>query len=155
MVVNLALAAIPPVLAVVLFRRRAQRNLAWWTLLVAWVLFLPNAPYVLTDVVHMVDEMQGTSTRLEGYSILDVYSLFYAAGLACYVVSLQLCRRYLLSAVPRAALAPLLLALHGACVVAMYLGRVVRLNSWDAVLAPADVARAVAVVPRPTTVALL
>jgi uncharacterized membrane protein len=152
---NLMLAAIPVALACVLFRRRAQRNVAWWALLVMWVLFLPNAPYVLTDVVHMIDSMQNTSTRIQGYALLLVYASFFAAGLACYVVALQLCRRYIHSVAPQWVVAPALLVLHGACVVAMYLGRVVRLNSWDVVVAPGAVLRSVLVVPRPFTIALL
>ncbi len=48
-----------------------------------------------------------------------------------------------------------MLTLHGLCVVAMYLGRFVRLNSWDAVLAPGDVAASVRGVPRASTVMLL
>ena len=48
-----------------------------------------------------------------------------------------------------------LFLLHGTCVVAMYLGRVVRVNSWDAVLAPGPVVHTVLRVPRPSTVLLL
>ena len=44
---------------------------------------------------------------------------------------------------------------HGLCVVAMYLGRVVRLNSWDVVLAPGTVLASVLRVPHAYTVALL
>jgi uncharacterized membrane protein len=47
------------------------------------------------------------------------------------------------------------LVVHGLCVVAMYLGRVIRLNSWDVVTAPQQVAASVLRVPRPTTVVLL
>jgi uncharacterized membrane protein len=40
-------------------------------------------------------------------------------------------------------------------VIAMYLGRYIRLNSWDAVLAPQQVAGSVLRVPAPLTVVVL
>ena len=46
--------------------------------------------------------------------------------------------------------------LYGAlCVLAMYLGRFIRLNSWDVLVAPGAVVRAVMHIPRPTTVVVL
>ncbi len=53
MVWNLYLAAIPAVVALLLFRRPASRSVAWFAGFGVWLLFLPNAPYVLTDVVHL------------------------------------------------------------------------------------------------------
>ncbi|MDQ1384469.1 MAG: hypothetical protein QOG65_1848 [Actinomycetota bacterium] len=54
---NLFLAAVPAVLALALFPTSARRGVAWWLGFGAWVLFLPNAPYLLTDVVHMVHDI--------------------------------------------------------------------------------------------------
>ncbi len=84
-----------------------------------------------------------------------MYGAFFAAGLASYVISLQLFRWFMHRVAPSRIVAPVMLALHGLCVVAMYVGRVVRLNSWDAVLAPGAVAASVLRVPRPSTVVLL
>src|SRR5262245_60960601 len=136
MVWNLYLAAIPAVLALALFRR-PQRIGVWWMLGVgAWVLFLPNAPYVLTDVVHMVDDLHASASRTQSYQVLVTYALFFACGITSYTVSLKLFSRFLRRVTqPQVALAALL-ALHGLCVVAMYLGRFMRFNSWDAVFAP-------------------
>lgn len=155
MVWNLFLAAIPAALALVLFRRGAVRSPAWWCLLVGWLLFLPNAPYVLTDVMHMVDDLHRAPTRFAAYETLMIFGAFFALGLSAYVVSLQMFRRYLHAHVAAAIVAPILLAVHGLCVIAMYLGRVLRMNSWDALLAPREVMLAVMRVPRPHTVALL
>ena len=152
---NLFLAGVPAALAVVLFRRHASRNPAWWILFGAWVLFLPNAPYVLTDVTHLVDDVRNAHSKVHAYAVLVAFGAFFAAGLAAYVFSLQRFRRFLHRTVPARAVAPILFALHGLCVVAMYVGRFIRLNSWDAVVAPASVLHAVVRVPRPTTVALL
>ena len=57
---NVALALLPLLAAVVLFGRdAAHRSMLWWAGLVGLVLFLPNAPYVLTDVVHLPESLRG------------------------------------------------------------------------------------------------
>jgi uncharacterized membrane protein len=152
---NLYLAAIPALLAVALFRRPQRFGVTWMLGLVAWVLFLPNAPYVLTDVVHMVDDLRASPSRAHSYEVLATYALFFACGLASYVLSLKLFSRFLRRVTqPQVALATLI-ALHGLCVVAMYLGRFMRFNSWDAVFAPGAVLESVIGVPRPTTLVVL
>ena len=156
MVWNLFLAAVSVVLAVALFWLPLRRGTLWWSGFVLWLLFLPNAPYVLTDVVHMVDDLSVSQTRVDAYEILALYAFFFSAGLVAYVGALQLFRSFLHRAVPRpVVVAPILLAVHGLCVIAMYVGRVLRFNSWDALVAPFTVLHAVARVPRPFTVALL
>jgi uncharacterized membrane protein len=155
MVWNLFLAAVPAALAIALFRRRARRSLTWWAGLGVWLLFLPNAPYVLTDVMHLVDDIRATSSDAHAYLSIITYGVFFTAGLASYVFSLQLFRRYLHTVWPARAVLPTLLLVHGLCVVAMYIGRVMRFNSWDAILAPGDIAASVIRVPRPTTVVVL
>jgi uncharacterized membrane protein len=155
MVWNLFLAAVPVALAGLLFRRHAHHSYVWWCGLALWVLFLPNAPYVLTDVVHMVDDVQVAPSRLHAYEVLVLYAAFYGAGLTCYVISLQRFRRHMHRVAPSRIVLPVMLGLHGLCVVGMYLGRFLQLNSWDAVLAPGAVVTTVLRVPRPSTVVLL
>jgi uncharacterized membrane protein len=155
MVWNLYLAAIPALLAIVLFRRPPRIGVTWLCGLVAWVLFLPNAPYVLTDVVHMVDDLHASPSRSYSFQVLAVYAMFFACGLASYVLSLKLFSRFLRRVVrPQVALATLI-ALHGLCIVAMYLGRFMRFNSWDMVFDPGAVLESVIGVPRPTTLFVL
>jgi uncharacterized membrane protein len=56
MVWNSLLALVPLALALVVFRRGARTGTFWWRAGVAiFVVMLPNAPYVLTDVIHLVD----------------------------------------------------------------------------------------------------
>jgi uncharacterized membrane protein len=50
---NLVLALAPWLLSLVLFRRERRPGWAWFAGLGAWVLLIPNAAYVLTDVVHL------------------------------------------------------------------------------------------------------
>ena len=158
---NLFLAAIPAVLALALFAvprwrsRVHRRGVGWWLGFGAWVLFLPNAPYVLTDVVHMVHDVRFARSDTRAYLVIAVYGALFACGLVSYVISLQLFRRYLHRTVRARLVAPVMVVLHAVCVLAMYLGRFVRLNSWDAVLAPHEVVSSVLHVPRPSTVIVL
>src|SRR5690349_15405953 len=52
---NLILAIVPLVASTLLVRAERLRSHAlvrsWWVLI--WILFLPNAPYILTDFVHL------------------------------------------------------------------------------------------------------
>jgi uncharacterized membrane protein len=152
---NLYLAAIPTVLAVVLFRRPTRSGPVWWLVFGTWLIFLPNAPYVLTDVVHMFHDLRGAHSLGHVLAVLVMYALFAAAGLASYATSMQLFRRFLHRVAPHRFVAPILVTVHGLCVVAMGLGRIVRLNSWDVVIAPRSVLASVARVPHPSTVVLL
>jgi uncharacterized membrane protein len=152
---NLFLAAVPAVLALALFPTSAQRGVAWWLGFGAWVLFLPNAPYLLTDVVHMVHDIKHASSDTWAYAVIMTYGALFAFGLVSYALSLELFRRFLHRAVQPRFVAPAILLVHALCVLAMYLGRFIRLNSWDVIVAPERVVSSVLHVPRPTTVVVL
>jgi uncharacterized membrane protein len=135
---NLTLAVVPMVLAFVLFRRGAATSLWWWTGVAAFVVFLPNAPYVLTDVRHYAFDvaMYGRGETAAHYAVL------FAVGLGAYVVAMWRCTRFLIA---RGASAIAVLGANVAacalCSVGVYLGRVGRFNSWDVLGAPHDVGR--------------
>jgi uncharacterized membrane protein len=152
---NLYLATFPAALAMVLFRKPERTGVTWCAGFVVWLLFLPNSPYVLTDVVHMVDEMRVSTTHTHAYAVLATYAVFFTCGLASYVVSLQLFRRFLCRVSPHRLVLPILLVVHSLCIVAMYLGRFMRLNSWDVLLAPRTVLGSVVRVPHPFTLVVL
>ncbi len=156
MIWNLFLAAVPAALSIVLFPATVEdpagRGGLWWIGLGAWVVFLPNAPYVLTDVVHMVGAMRNSPSDRHAYLVIATYAVLFSGGLASYAFSMQLFRRYLHRAVADRLVAPLILFVHALCVVAMYVGRVIRLNSWDVVTAPQRVAASLFRVPRPLAV---
>jgi uncharacterized membrane protein len=127
---NLALAWIPLVLAVLLVASCARRRSTVELLAVggAWLLFLPNAPYVLTDFIHL-----GERHRLFDSLIIASFAF---TSLALGFVSLLLVQLV----VTRAAGAMLgwatAVASLFAASVGIYLGRVLRLNSWDVVHRP-------------------
>jgi uncharacterized membrane protein len=138
---NLTLALVPVVIGALLFRRRSTSPL-WWVGLAAFLAFLPNAPYVLTDVIHLADDVRFTrSDTLLVVGILPQYAAFFVAGLLAYVVALRDLTSWLLDrGWSRLRVAGVELVVHAACAVGVYLGRVPRFNSWDLVTRPDAVA---------------
>jgi uncharacterized membrane protein len=127
---NLTLAWVPMLLAVLLVVAYRMRRSLFELLAVgaAWLLFLPNAPYVITDFIHL-----GDNHRL--YDTIVVGS-FAVTGLALGFASLLLVQLVVTRAAGAllgwtTAVASLFFASVG-----VYLGRVVRLNSWDAIQRP-------------------
>jgi uncharacterized membrane protein len=139
MVWNTLLALIPLALAFVVFRPGLRRSPMWWAGAVAFVLFLPNAPYVLTDVVHLFRDIRREDDLVVLFVYLPTYLLFMAVGFGAYVVSLRRLGAYLGHEGLGRWWVPLFFALQASVAVALYLGRVVRLNSWYVVTAPGEV----------------
>ena len=136
---NLTLAWIPLLLALLLLVAYRQRHTVVELLAIgaAWLVFLPNAPYVLTDFIHL-----GTRHRLFD-SV--VFASFAFTALALGFVSLLVVQLVVTRAA--GALMGWLVALSALALssVGIYLGRVQRLNSWDVLQRPrlvAQIARA-------------
>ena len=141
---NLILAAIPLLLAVPLFRHQGRRGPGWWLGLGVVLLFLPNAPYVVTDLVHLRhDVVLARSDLAVVYGVLPVYGLFVAAGFACYALVLSEAGRHLDAQGLGRWRAPGEVAVHLVCAVGVVLGRVARLNSWEPVTEPHSTAERV------------
>src|SRR5439155_10206791 len=88
--VNLALAAVPLVLAAALFRGRRRRGLLWWSGVAAFAAFLPNAPYVMTDVLHFAADVITAPTRRAVYfGMLPLYGVFVLTGMASYLACMR------------------------------------------------------------------
>lgn len=130
---NLVLAWIPFTLALVVYER-AREGLITPALAgvgVLWLLFLPNAPYIVTDLKYVG---HGDSLPI----LYDVVLLSAAAwaGLLLGLTSLFLMHavaRQLVGAVNAWALVVGALALSS---FGIYLGRVLRWNSWDVFVRP-------------------
>jgi uncharacterized membrane protein len=134
---NLALALLPLALANALFRAPARRTAAWWAGVVAFVAFLPNAPYVLTDVIHLLEDARRTSSdAVVSFALLPQYALFFLVGFEAYVLSLLLLGRYLRREGRGSWVVPVEVGLHALCAIGIHLGRFERLNTWDAVVRP-------------------
>jgi|GEM_PF-686035 len=134
---NTFLAAVPVLLAVPLFRHRGRWRAFSWIGLAAFVLVLPNAPYVFTDLVHLrADVAQAGSDATVYLGILPLYAAFIAIGFGCYAASLREVGAWLRRIGRQQSIGPVELALHGLSAVGVLLGRVAHLNSWETVTHP-------------------
>ena len=137
---NLFLAWIPFVLSLVIYSRaRAGASLRLLVTLGAlWLVFFPNAPYLVTDLKHI-----GPGSVPLLYDVLLISAAAWA-GLLLGLTSLFLVHavvRPLLGAVNAWALVVGVLAVSS---FGIYLGRVERWNSWDVVLHPYPLADQIA-----------
>jgi len=132
---NLILAWVPLVFAIAAYaraRRRVDPLVA--VLLVPWLLFFPNAPYLLTDFIHL-----GEGPAPLWYDAL-MLSAFAWTGLLLGFGSLYLVQLILRRAFGSAVAWLGVLGALGLASVGVYVGRFIRFNSWDALLHPVRVA---------------
>jgi len=125
---NLILAAIPYVLAKKLFLTIKWQEKKWTrsSIILLWILFLPNSFYLLTDFVHLTYERNAPYwidiILLSYFTIvgfyLGYYSIFFMEG----VVKIH----YGFVSTKLFSIGVLFLSAYG-----IYLGRFVRLNSWN------------------------
>ena len=153
---NLFLALTPLALARYLFGRKDRPR---WLLITGgavFVAFLPNAPYVLTDVLHLPRELAATNgNHWLAAALVGQYLCLFAAGFAAYVLSLVRLERWLTDhGVSPGRVLATDLALHALCAVGIVLGRVFRFNSWDVITNPGGLLDLVRV-PQPRTFAVL
>lgn len=157
MVWNLALALVPVALSWPLFRGdRHPSGWVWWVGAATFLAFLPNAPYVLTDVIHFARAVRGSESDLYvAFGIIPKYAVLFGVGFGSYVVAVVRLERWLRRcgwSLPR--VLGVDLTVHALCAVGVLLGRVYRFNSWDLVARPGDVL-SVAAVPRAESAVLL
>ncbi|MEM9540350.1 MAG: DUF1361 domain-containing protein [Cyanobacteria bacterium P01_E01_bin.42] len=137
---NLFLAFIPLALSIWLFKRAKSRSWLWWLGLLTFVAFLPNAPYVLTDTIHLINFIRfGYSIWIVTLILIPQYTLFIAAGFGAYVISLINLGDYLKQQGKARFIIPCELILHFLSAVGIFLGRFQRFNSWDFVTKPIEV----------------
>ena len=58
MVWNTLLALVPLCLAIPLLTAQRRRGAFWWFGVTMGIAFLPNAPYVLTDIIHLLADVR-------------------------------------------------------------------------------------------------
>jgi uncharacterized membrane protein len=130
---NLFLAWIPFVLALLIYDRakRVRLDLGQVVLFAAWLVFLPNAPYIVTDLIHFRERAVAPV-----WFDAVTYLAFAWTGMLLGLVAL-----YLVHCAARARFGP---AVGWAVVLAstvlsglgIYLGRFLRWNSWDVLANP-------------------
>ncbi|MDX1921355.1 MAG: DUF1361 domain-containing protein [Candidatus Caenarcaniphilales bacterium] len=124
---NLILAWVPLVLSTLLVSSKKfqeTKNLAKYLPYLLWLIFYPNAPYVFTDFLHYA--WHPTEGLLLWFDISMLF-LFSLLGFLCAYVSLrQICSLLPKSLQKAFPYFILFLSSYG-----IYLGRFIRLNSWD------------------------
>ena len=105
--------------------RKAIRALSY----LLWLLFLPNAAYLVTDLVH-IDPDRG----MIFWSDLVMGLLFAMAGLSISVLGIEQVANRLRRGRLLFSLLVIFLVSAG-----VYVGRVLRWNSWDALLRPHEI----------------
>ncbi|MEA5464127.1 DUF1361 domain-containing protein [Leptothoe sp. PORK10 BA2] len=139
---NSFLALVPLALSFWLFRRGGShaRPIFWWVGLVVFVAFLPNAPYVLTDIIHLVKDIRsGQSVWAVALILVPQYFVFIGLGIFAYTLAIVNLGRYLSRLGKIRWVLPTELTLHGLSAIGIYLGRFLRFNSWDLVTRPGTV----------------
>lgn len=135
---NLALGLVPLVAAAGahrLVKKRGWRNWQVLALLAVWLLFLPNSFYIVTDFIHLPEV-----ARVDMVQDVVMLMQFSVVGIVAGFTSLYMVHTLLLQKFgSKVSMAGVIGVLY-LCSFAMYLGRVLRWNSWDVVVQPLAVA---------------
>ena len=134
---NLVLAFIPALLAIRLFREGRRPTPLWWAGVAVFALFLPNAPYVVSDLIHLPGQVATAPTRSSVlFGFLPSYAVFISAGVLAYAYCLRRLRVWLGARSADPGWVAMEMAIHLVSAIGVLIGRVARLNSWDAVVRP-------------------
>jgi uncharacterized membrane protein len=110
-------------------------NLILWIGCGIWLLFYPNSPYMITDLIHINQIPEIASTQVLVYDTIIIFSFamlaafygFYSMGMVYYLVRART-NKFIANFI---IMVSILLSSFG-----IYLGRFVRLNSWDVFTKP-------------------
>jgi uncharacterized membrane protein len=97
-----------------------------------WILFFPNAPYILTDLLHLAHPRAGVPLWFDMLMII----WFAWTGLLLGLVSLFLMHGIVIRRFGRAAGWGFVLSAGFLSSLGVYIGRFLRWNSWDLFLQP-------------------
>lgn len=133
---NLFLAWLPLVFALAATRIHQSGGSRRWSFRVAataWLLFFPNAPYILTDLVHLGPRSHGVF-----WVDLVLILLFALIGVVLGFLSLHLMQRLVARRFGWPAGWLFVIAVTALSGFGIYLGRFLRWNSWDVITNPFD-----------------
>ncbi|MCX6978997.1 MAG: DUF1361 domain-containing protein, partial [Verrucomicrobia bacterium] len=144
---NLFLAWIPLLTALLtygLISTRTRPSLLVATSSLLWFLFFPNAPYIVTDLIHLHERPPVPYW----FDIICVIASVQT-GLFLGYFSLYLMQEVVRHLLGRAASWSFVLLVLALSSFGIYLGRFLRWNSWNALLEPLDTLRHAATVANP------
>lgn len=137
---NLFLAWIPFMLAYFAHAvswRRVTLYLIIPSIAFLWLIFYPNAPYMLTDLQDLARRASGAPLWYD--VIIIVWSSW--TGMLLGVISLYLMQDIIIRSFGRAAGWIFVFVISALSSFGIYIGRFVRLNSWDILQAPGETAQ--------------
>ncbi|WP_139488042.1 DUF1361 domain-containing protein [Brevibacillus dissolubilis] len=135
---NLILAWIPLIFALgihLLWQWRQKVNVMMLILAVPWLLFLPNAPYIVTDIVHLTYIKENVPPQLD--VLMHVFTSF--TGLFLGFVALYLVHEIVAASLNKLWGWLFALFVQILCGIGVYFGRFLRWNSWDFFYAPQQI----------------
>jgi len=127
---NLFLAWIPYLISLYFIKKDISAN-RFIVYFIFWILFFPNAPYLVTDVLHIVSSLP----TLLWYDSLLLF-FFGWIGLFLGMLSLFHIHQYLKMHMGRLFSELIILAICFVSSFGVYLGRFERWNSWDIFISP-------------------
>lgn len=127
---NLFLAWIPYWISTSQFKFHQKITYRSFIFVAIWLAFLPNAPYLVTDFVHFHSKGQ-----LKWLDIV-LLSSYAIAGMLLFHRSLQHFRFAFLSQLSLRLQHLVILLILFSSAYGIYLGRILRFNSWDVVIRP-------------------
>jgi uncharacterized membrane protein len=135
---NLFLAWLPMLCSLFAYNAYKRRSRLSWLVVagcaLAWLLFFPNAPYILTDIMHL-------KARADAPLWFDVLLViaFAWTGLFLGLVSLSLMQALVRRAAGAVASWGFALGVLSISGVGIYIGRFLRWNSWDVFISPGGI----------------
>jgi uncharacterized membrane protein len=114
-----------------------SQSIIWWIGLFLFVAILPNAPYVLTDIIHFYDAVRTIDSAWTiTLFIVPTYIIFIGIGWLAYVFSLINLGVYLSKNHLARYTNIIELSLHAICAIGIFIGRFLRFNTWSLVTQP-------------------
>ena len=117
-------------LSAALGRGRLDQTVSW-LMIGLWLLFMPNAPYIITDLFHL----RMTDSGLVWFDTLMIF-VGAVTGLLTGLYSTLLAHRTLRSLTGSLSAWALIMACQGLAGFGIYLGRYIRWNSWSVLTEP-------------------
>lgn len=138
---NLFLAWLPLVFALLArdkYQPGARPGWRFGLLAATWLIFFPNAPYILTDLIHL-------TTRFYPHFWVDLVLILSCAvtGLVLGFVSLFLMQEVVARMLGRLVSWLFIAGVAGLSGFGIYLGRFLRFNSWDVLFQPLALCRGI------------
>lgn len=133
---NLFLAFIPWLVAGILYVGKNMKQAFLFIFIFLWLVFFPNAPYILTDLIHL-----DSDPRVPALLDFLLLSCFGLTGLLFGYASLLIVEKVLSEKIRPSRAGAMSIFFIYLSALGIYLGRYLRWNSWDIFTNPGAVIR--------------